>query len=71
MTGLGKTGDVFHNAVDIRLLHDDTSHTTFCQTSLHIVETGGAIMDRQHVKFDTLMQSVGLQHLEGERVHAT
>ena len=65
MTGLGEAREVFDDAIEIGLLHDDTSHTALSKAGLHIVETRRAIPDGQHLESDVLMEGIGLKHLEG------
>ena len=65
VTGFSKARKVFNDAIEIGLLDNDTSTTTLSKFGFHIIETGSTITNRKHLKFDVLMQGIGLQHLKG------
>ena len=43
MAGLSKAREIFHDTIYIRLLYDDTSHTSLYETGLHIIKAGGSV----------------------------
>ena len=71
MTGIGKTGEVFDDTIDIRLLYDDACHAALCQLCFEVLPRSDTIFDIQHGKLYTLMQGVGLDDLDGLGIHGT
>ena len=71
MASLSKTSVVLYNTIDIRLLNDNASHSTFCKLLLDIVQGCNTIANGQNLQLNALMQGIGLQHFKGLWIHGS